>query len=403
MTEDGPMPLEGVRVIDVATIIAGPGVAAHLGDFGADVIKVEHPRTGDTARNLGLKAEGVALWWKLIGRNKRPVTLNLSHPKGRDLLLRLVETADVLVESFRPGTLERWGLGPDALLERNPRLILLRTSGFGQTGPSAPRPGFGTLAEALSGYVALTGFPGPGQPPILPPVALADETAALLGAYAVMVALYHRDVRGGTGQVIDLSLFESLFRFTGPMATAYDKLGVVQERMGNRMSYAAPRGAYPTSDGRWVALSGTSQSVAERVFAAIGRPEMAEDPRFATNEARVEHVEALDAAIAEWTSARTLDEALAGFEAHQAAAAPILDAAGILDDPQYRARGTLVRVDDEELGDVLLPDVQPRLSATPGRIRHAGRPKGAANDEVYREELGLSDEELEGLAGDGVI
>jgi crotonobetainyl-CoA:carnitine CoA-transferase CaiB-like acyl-CoA transferase len=397
------MPLEGVRVIDVATIIAGPGVAAHLGDFGADVIKVEHPRTGDTARNLGLKAEGVALWWKLIGRNKRPVTLNLSHPKGRDLLLRLVETADVLVESFRPGTLERWGLGPDALLERNPRLILLRTSGFGQTGPSAPRPGFGTLAEALSGYVALTGFPGPGQPPILPPVALADETAALLGAYAVMVALYHRDVRGGTGQVIDLSLFESLFRFTGPMATAYDKLGVVQERMGNRMSYAAPRGAYPTSDGRWVALSGTSQSVAERVFAAIGRPEMAEDPRFATNEARVEHVEALDAAIAEWTSARTLDEALAGFEAHQAAAAPILDAAGILDDPQYRARGTLVRVDDEELGDVLLPDVQPRLSATPGRIRHAGRPKGAANDEVYREELGLSDEELEGLAGDGVI
>jgi crotonobetainyl-CoA:carnitine CoA-transferase CaiB-like acyl-CoA transferase len=400
MTEP-PLPLEGVRVIDVATIIAGPGIAAHLGDFGADVVKVEHPVTGDTARELGWKAEGVALWWKLLGRNKRPVTLNLSDPRGQELLLRLAETADVLVESFRPGTLERWNVGPDVLLERNPRLVVLRTSGFGQTGPYAPRPGFGTLAEALSGYVHLTGFPE--QPPVLPPVALADETAALLGAYAVMVALYHRDVRSGGGQVIDLSLFEALFRATGPVATVYDALGIVEGRRGNRIAYAAPRGAYVTKDERWVALSGTSPSIAERILSSIGRPELAEDPRFATNAARLENVEELDAIIQGWMSQHTLDEVLAAFEAHEAAAAPVYDAAQIAADPQYRARGTLVRIPDEELGDVLLPDVQPRLSATPGRIRHAGLPKGSANDAVYREELGLSDDELAELSADGVI
>ena len=400
MTEP-ELPLQGVRVIDVATIIAGPGIASHLGDFGADVIKVEHPRTGDTSRNLGWKVNGVALWWKVLGRNKRPVTLNLSDPRGQELLLRLVETADVLVESFRPGTLEDWNLGPERLLERNPRLVVMRTSGFGQTGPYRRRPGFGTLAEALSGYVHLTGFPD--QPPVLPPVALADETSALLGAFAVMVALYHRDARGGRGQVIDLSLFESLFRVTGPVATVHDKLGLVAERHGNRMPYAAPRGAFETSDGRWVALSGTSPSVAERILAAIGRPELARDPRFATNEARVANVEELDAVIGEWMAGHTLQEVMAAFEAHEAAVAPIYDIAQIVDDVQYRARDTLVRVPDEELGDVLLPAVQPRLSETPGRIRHAGLPKGSANESVYRDELRLSAEELATLEDDGVI
>jgi crotonobetainyl-CoA:carnitine CoA-transferase CaiB-like acyl-CoA transferase len=394
-------PLDGIRVLDVATVIGGPGTAARLGDFGADVIKVEHPDRGDTTRSLGWRVHGTTLWWKLIGRNKRPITLRLSDPRGRDLLLRLADTADVLIESFRPQTLERWGLGPDVLLERNPRLVILRISGFGQTGPYSRRPGFGTLAEAISGYVHITGEPE--GPPVLPPVALADEVAAILGAYAVMLALFRRDREDGSGQVIDLSLFESLFGLTGPVATAYDRLGLVWGRHGNRLPYVAPRNVYPTGDDRWVAVSGTSQSVAERIVAAIGRPQLARDPRFATNEARVENVEALDALIEEWTRAHTLQEVMAAFEAHEAAASPIYDIQQIDSDLQYRARGTVIQVEDEELGEVTLPDVQPRFSATPGRIRHAGRPLGSANREVYVEELGLSEEEVERLRSEGVL
>lgn len=401
MSEERRGPLDGIRVLDIATVIGGPGTAARLGDFGADVIKVEHPEYGDTTRSLGWKVHGTTLWWKLIGRNKRPITLRLSDPRGRDLLLRLAETADVLVESFRPETLERWGLGPDILLQRNPRLVILRISGFGQTGPYARRPGFGTLAEAISGYVHITGEPE--GPPVLPPVALADEVAAILGAYAVMVALFRRDRSGGTGQVIDLALFESLFGLTGPVATAYDRLGLVWGRHGNRLPYVAPRNAYRTGDDRWVAVSGTSQSVAERIFGAIGRPDLARDPRFATNEARVENVEELDAIIEEWTRAHTLQEVMAAFEAHDAAASPIYDIQQIDSDLQYRARGTLVRVEDEQLGEVLLPDVQPRFSATPGAIRHAGRPLGSSNRDVFVEELGLSEEELAELRADGVV
>jgi crotonobetainyl-CoA:carnitine CoA-transferase CaiB-like acyl-CoA transferase len=394
------MPLEGLRVLDVATVIGGPGAATRLGDFGADVIKVEHPVTGDTTRAFGWRVAGVALWWKHLSRNKRPVTLKLSDPRGRDLLLRLVETADVLIESFRPGTLERWGLGPEELLGRNPRLVVLRISGFGQTGPYARRPGFGTLAESLSGFVHMNGE-ADGRP-LLPPIALADEVAALLGAFAVMVALHHRE-RSGTGQVIDQSLFEGLFGLTGPLALAFDRLGLVTGRHGGRLPYVAPRNSYRTGDQRWVALSGTSQSVADRIFAAIERPELAGDPRFATNEARLDHVEELDAILAEWIGAHTLQEVMAAFEAHEAAASPIYDVQQIFADMQFRARGTLVRVEDEDLGDVILPEVQPRLSETPGRHRHAGLALGAANREVLVGELGLSEEELERLRDEGVV
>lgn len=394
------MPLEGLRVLDVATVIGGPGAATRLGDFGADVIKVEHPVTGDTTRAFGWRVAGVALWWKHLSRNKRPVTLKLSDPRGRDLLLRLVETADVLIESFRPGTLERWGLGPEELLGRNPRLVVLRISGFGQTGPYARRPGFGTLAESLSGFVHMNGE-ADGRP-LLPPIALADEVAALLGAFAVMVALHHRE-RSGTGQLIDQSLFEGLFGLTGPLALAFDRLGLVTGRHGGRLPYVAPRNSYRTGDQRWVALSGTSQSVADRIFAAIERPELAGDPRFATNEARLDHVEELDAILAEWIGAHTLQEVMAAFEAHEAAASPIYDVQQIFADMQFRARGTMVRVEDEDLGNVILPDVQPRLSETPGRHRHAGLALGAANREVLVEELGLSEEELERLRDEGVV
>jgi crotonobetainyl-CoA:carnitine CoA-transferase CaiB-like acyl-CoA transferase len=398
---DRRLPLEGIRVLDVSTVIGGPGVATRLGDFGADVIKVENPGVGDTTRYFGWRVGGVALWWKLLGRNKRPVTLRLSHPKGQDLLLRLAEASDVLVESFRPGTMERWNLGPDRLHERNPRLVIVRISGFGQTGPYAHRPGFGTLAEAMSGYSHMTG--DPDGPPLLPPVALADEVAALLGAFATMVALYHRDRNGGSGQVIDQSLFEGLFGITGPVATAFDRLGLVTGRHGNRLPYVAPRNTYRTVDDRWVALSGTSQSVADRILNAIGRADLVTDPRFATNEARVEHVEELDDIIGEWMGRHTLQEAMTAFEVHEAAASPIYDIREIFADLQYRARGTLVRVPDDDLGSVVLPAVQPRLSDTPGRIRHPGLPLGSANQDVYLGELGLSEEELGRLREEGVV
>jgi crotonobetainyl-CoA:carnitine CoA-transferase CaiB-like acyl-CoA transferase len=401
VSDERPFPLRGIRVLDAGTVIGAPGVATRLGDFGADVIKVEDPGVGDTTRAFGWRVGGVALWWKLIGRNKRPITLKLSHPKGRDLLLRLVEGADVLVESFRPGTLERWDLGPERLLERNPRLVVVRISGFGQTGPYAHRPGFGTLAEAMSGYSHISG--DPEGPPLLPPVALADEVAALLGAFATMVALYHRDRNDGPGQVIDLALFEGLFGITGPVAMAFDRLGLVTGRHGNRLPYVAPRNTYRTADDRWIALSGTSQSIADRILRAIGRGDLASDPRFATNEARVEHVDQLDEVIGEWVGRHTLQEAMAAFEAHEAAAAPIYDIRQIFADLQYRSRGTLVRVPDDQLGDVVLPEVQPRLSVTPGAVRHAGLPLGAANAEVLGGELGLSEDEIDTLRREGVI
>ena len=403
MTSSGsnPLPLEGIRVLDIATVIAGPGVCARLGDFGADVIKIEHPKIGDTTRNLGWKVGDVSLWWKHISRNKRPVTLNLSHPEGQKIMIELVKSADVLVESFRPGTLEKWGIPPDVLHQANPQLVILRNSAFGQTGPWSKRPGFGTLAEAISGLAHMTGFQDRG--PVLPAIALADEVAALIGAYAVMVALYHRDAHDGPGQVIDVSLFESLFQIVGPLAAAYDKLGIVEERTGNRLNFAAPRGAYETKDGKWVALSGTAQSVAERIMTAIGRPDLITDERFATNSARLENVEELDGYIQEWMNQHNLAEVVEIFEQEDAALAPVYDISQIFEDPLYQARGTMVRVQDDELGDVVLAKPQPTLSETPGRIRHAGLPRAAANEEIYKKELGLTDEDLKRLEDDGAI
>lgn len=399
---DEGLALAGVRVLDAGTVIAGPGIAARLGDFGADVIKVEHPR-GDTTRTMGWTVGDVALWSKWIDRNKRPVTLDLSRPKGRDLLLRLAASADVLVESFRPGTLERWGLAPGLLMESNPRLIVARCSGFGQTGPYRERPGFGTLAESISGLAHMTGFPD--GPPMLPPIALADETASLLGAYAVMVALYRRDAGRGDGergQVIDLSLFESLFPMTGPIPAVHDLLGEVPGRMGNRIAYSAPRGVYETNDGRWVGISGSAESVARRLLLLVGGEALADDPRFATNNARLRNVEELDRLIAAWTGRRTLGEVVEALEEREVAVAPVYDIAQIVSDPHYAARGALVRVPDEQLGEVLMAAPRPLLSDTPGTIRHAGLPKGDANDEVYGA-LGLSQEERSALRDEHVI
>jgi crotonobetainyl-CoA:carnitine CoA-transferase CaiB-like acyl-CoA transferase len=399
---DEGLALSGIRVLDAGTVIAGPGIAARLGDFGADVIKVEHPR-GDSLRTMGWTVGDVALWSKWIDRNKRPVTLDLSRPKGRDLLLRLAASADVLIESFRPGTLERWGLGPPVLMEANPRLIVARCSGFGQTGPYRAEPGFGTLAESISGLAHMTGFPD--GPPMLPPIALADEATSLLGAYAVMVALYRREAgRGGGdgGQVIDLSLFESLFPMTGPIPAAYDLLGDVPGRIGNRIAYSAPRGVYETNDGRWVGISGSAESVARRLLLLIGGEALADDPHFATNNARLRNVDELDRLIAAWTGRRSLDEALEALKDSEVAVAPVYDIAHIVSDPHYAARGALVRVPDDQLGEVLMAAPRPLLSDTPGTIRHAGLPKGHANAEVYGA-LGLSEEERSALRDERVI
>lgn len=395
------LPLEGLRVVDCSTVIAGPRIAAYLGDFGADVIKVEHPARGDDTRRFGFTKEGKSLYWKLVSRNKRSVTLLLSHPKGRELARKLFSTADVLIENFRPGTLERWGLGPDVLHEDNPKLVVVRVTGFGQDGPYSGRPGFATLAEAMSGLAGITGEPG-GEP-LLPPIALADEVAGINGTWATLTALYHRDVHDGPGQVIDLSLLESLMPLLGPLPSAYDQLGVLQERMGSGLPYSVPRNAYRCADGRWVALSATAQSVAMRVFDVIGRPELKDDPRFATHDSRIEHRDELDDLIADWIGRHTREEALDAFERHDAALAPIYTVDEVLDDPHVRARGSFETVDDPGLGPLRMHGVHPRLSETPGRIEGAGPDDlGGATADVY-EELGVSADELEALREEGVV
>lgn len=389
--------LEGLRVIDMATVVAGPSAAKYLADFGADVVKVERPDGGDTTRGMGWQKDGVSLWWKNASRNKRTVALDLKHPGGRDAFLRLAHTADVVVENFRPGTIERLGLGPDTLLAANPGLVLLRISGFGQDGPYRDRPGFGTLAEALSGFTYLNGQAG--GPPVLPPIALADEVTGLFGAMAVLIALRHRD-RTGEGQVIDLSLVESLLAIMGPLPTVHQQLGEVPERSGSRIGYSAPRGCYPTKDGRWLALSGTAPSVAARIFKAIGRDDLLADARFATNNARVAHADELDEVIAAWSSERTLEQCMEALLAFDAAGAPVYAMDQLAADEHLRARGALVELDDPELGPLRMQGVAPRLSLTPGRVRFAGRPLGADTDEVLTE-AGLGLDEVARLRAEG--
>lgn len=395
-----PLPLEGVRVIDLATLIAGPTCARILGDFGADVVKVERRGSGDPVRAFEYRKGDVSLWWKVVARNKRPMSLDLKHDDGRRILLDLVDQADVLVENFRPGTLERLGLGPDLLLDRNPRLVVLRITGFGQTGPYKDKPGFGTLAEAFSGYADLTGYED--RPPLLPPIALADELTGWCGAYAVMVALYHRDVHGAPGQVIDSALYESLFGILGPLPSQWDQNGEMQRRQGSRLGFTAPRNAFRTSDGHYVALAGSAQTIAGRIFEAIERPELFKDPRFSTNLARLRNIEMLDSVIGEWIARHTRDEVIARFDACGAAVAPVHDMESLFDDPHYRARETIVEVDDDDLGPLRMQNVFPRLSSTPGRVRFAGRARSSATAEILRE-LGYDDEEIERLGREGAI
>ena len=393
------MPLEGIRVVDASTLIAGPMAAMILADFGADVIKIEHPR-GDPIRDHGHAKDGVPLWWKVVGRNKRAITLNLSKQAGQEILLRLAERSDVLIENFRPGTFERWNLSPERLRSVNPRLIITRVTGFGQFGPYSTRPGFGTLAESMSGFAHMTGEPD--GPPTLPPFGLADSIAAQATANAILMCLYNRDARGGPGQVIDVAIIEPILTVLGSQPTVYDQLGIAQRRSGNRSVNNAPRNTYETRDGHWVAVSTSAQSVAERVMRLVGHPEVIDEPWFASGRDRAKHADLLDGMVGSWIGDRDLAEVVSAFEKAQAAVAPIYDARGVLGDPQYQALESIVTVDDPDLGSVKMQNVMFRLSGTPGHIRWAGRSLGADNRAVLTE-LGLSNGQIDGLAESGVI
>jgi crotonobetainyl-CoA:carnitine CoA-transferase CaiB-like acyl-CoA transferase len=390
-------PLAGLRVLDLSTVLAGPLACQILGDFGADVVKVEHPR-GDSMRGHGQSKDGIPLWWKMIARNKRCVGLYLGDPDGAEVFLRLAATADVVVESFRPGTLERWGLGYDRLREVNDSLVLVRISGFGQTGPYARRAGFGTLAESMSGFAAMTGEPD--GPPTLPPFGLADSIAGIAAACATTMALYHRDARGGSGQEIDLSILEPLVTALGPQPIVYDQLGEIQPRTGNRSVNNAPRNTYRTADGRWVAVSTSANSVAERVMRLVGRPELAEEPWFATGAGRAEHGDLLDGVVADWVRARSRDDVLDAFTEAGAAIAPVYDVAELMADPQVIARELITAVEDPDLGRVRMQNVLYRMAETPGSIRFTGRRLGADTDAILGEELGI---ELDELRERGVV
>jgi crotonobetainyl-CoA:carnitine CoA-transferase CaiB-like acyl-CoA transferase len=393
-------PLAGLRVLDISTILAGPLACQLLGDFGADVVKIEHPRYGDGMRGHGPAKDGVQLWWKMVARNKRTVGLDLGVPEGAEIFRRLAATADVVVENFRPGTLERWGLGYDVLSALNPRLILLRVTGFGQTGPYSGRPAFGTLVESMSGFAALTGEPD--GPPTLPAFGLADSIAAMAGASAVLTALYHRDARGGTGQVIDLSLLEPMMTAIGPGVLIADQLGADQPRTGNRSVNNAPRNTYRTRDGSWVAISTSADRVAQRVMELVGAAHVLDEPWFATGRQRAEHADELDELVGGWIAARDRDDVLAAFAAAGAAAAPIYLPSDLLADPQVQAREMIATVPDDELGPVRMQNVLWRMSATPGSIRHTGRALGADTDTVLAE-IGCDDDEVDKLRAAGVI
>ena len=393
------MPLDGLRVLDASTILAGPLCCQILGDFGADVIKVEHPRSGDSMRGHGEQKDGIPLWWKEISRNKRTVGLDLATAEGAELFVRLATTADVVVENFRPGTLERWGIGPDRLHGANPGLVIVRLTGFGQTGPYAGRPGFGTLAEAMSGFAAMTG-PADG-PPTLPSFGLADSICGIAASSAALMALHHRH-RGGGGQVVDLSILEPIMAAVGPAPTVFDQLGIVQQRHGNRSTNNAPRNTYRTRDGSWVAVSTSAQRIAERVMTLVGHPEVIGEPWFQSGRGRATHVDLLDEYVGGWIAERSRDEVVEAFGDAGAAVAPVYDAADLVTDPHVRTTQMLVEVLDDDLGPMLMHNVMWRMSATPGRIRFTGRALGADTDAVLSE-VGCTADDLVSLRDRGVI
>jgi crotonobetainyl-CoA:carnitine CoA-transferase CaiB-like acyl-CoA transferase len=400
---DTPLPLAGIRVLDIATFIAAPYAAAILGEFGAEVIKVEQPQGGDSFRHFGsiTERDGDSLMWLSEARNKTSVTLDLRKPEGKALFLRLVEKADVVAENFRPGTLEKWGLGWDELARVNPGLILLRISGYGQTGPYKDRPGFARIAHAFGGLSTLAGLPG-GVPVTPGSTSLADYMSGLYGAIGVLVALRHRDATG-QGQVIDLALYESVFRALDEIAPAFAMLGKVREREGAGTVNACPHGHFHCGDGSWVAIACTTDRMFSRLCDAMGRPELAGDGRWGLLRDRLAARDGVDALVSSWTEARTRDEIMRLCLEFEVPAAPLNTIADIFADPQFRSRDNLLTVDDPHLGAVVVPGVVPKLSATPGRVTHLGPRLGDGNSGIYGELLGLSETDMADLKAKGVI
>ncbi|MGN0123108.1 MAG: CaiB/BaiF CoA transferase family protein [Rhodococcus sp. (in: high G+C Gram-positive bacteria)] len=393
-------PLRGIKVLDASTILAGPLAAQILGDFGAEVIKIEHPAKPDGMRGHGLDKDGVPLWWKMVSRNKQTVTLNLSTPEGQEIFRDLAAEADVVVENFRPGTFERWGLSYAELAERNPALIMLRVTGFGQQGPYAARPAFGTLVESMSGFAHLTGHPD--GPPTLPAFGLADSIAGVAGSSAVSMALFERERNGGTGQEIDLDLLTPIMTAVGPGVIYADQLGIDQQRTGNRSQNNAPRNLYRTKDDHWVAVSTSAQAIAERVLRLVGHPEVIDEDWFATGRTRAEHADLLDKYVGDWIADRTRDEVVVAFEEAGAAVAPVYRPSDLLTDPQVVATDMVTTVDDDDLGPVRMQNVMWRMGRSPGAIRHTGRSAGADTDRVLSQ-LGRSPEDIDELRARGVI
>jgi len=389
-------PLAGVRVIDLSRLMAGNMLSVQLADFGADVVKVESEH-GDTLRAVG--AGGVSTNWKVYGRNKRSICLDLRAPEGIDVVLQLVRDADVFIESFKPGVLEQMGLRPDVLLAIRPQLVIARISGWGQTGPYRHKPGFGTLAEGYAGFAAINGFAD--REPVLPPMFLGDMTAGLSGAIAVLVALRARDARQAPGQVIDVSLFEPLFSILGPAAANYALTGTIKQRTGSRSTTTSPRNAYRTREGNWLCLSSSTQNMAERLFRAIGRADLIDDPRYRNNVQRVQHADQLDLIVGEFIAARDLAENLAFFEAEGVTVGPINDISQLMQDHYVIEREALVELPDADVGALPMHNIAPRLSGTPGTFRRPAPRLGENNREILMPLLGES--EFARLTACGVI
>ena len=385
-------PLAGLRVIDAGTMVAAPFATVLLADFGAEVIKIEHPQQGDGTRKLHPAKDGVALWWKSISRNKRCITLDLSKPEGAEVFKDLVRGRDAVVENYRPGTFERWGLGYDVLRGVQPSLVMLRISGFGQTGPYRSRAGFGRVAEAMSGLTNLIGEPD--GPPMTPGYPLGDLIAGVFGALSIMMALHHRDVRGGEGQVIDLALYEAVFRLLDYDPIQYDQLQQVHTRTGNRVAYVAPSSTFKTRDGKYLTLAASTQNVWVRLAGAIGREDLVANPKFIDNHARVANSVEVNGLVGDWIERHTRDEVVRRFDECEVAYSAVFDMQDAFRDLQFRAREAMVRVPDAELGEAVVGNVVPRFSATPGSVDFLGAPLGAHNEEVYGGELGYSGERL---------
>jgi crotonobetainyl-CoA:carnitine CoA-transferase CaiB-like acyl-CoA transferase len=391
-------PLHGVRVLDFSRLVAGNMLSLQLADFGAEVVKVEAPGRGDTLRDW--REGGISVHWKVYARNKKSITLDLKASEAPGIILDLVEHFDVMIESFRYRYLERLGVGFDRLAARNPKLVLVRVSGFGQAGPYAKRPGFGTLVEAMSGFAARNGFDD--REPVLPPLALADMAAGLYGAMATVIAVRNVEVNGGRGQVIDLSLLDSVFSILGPEAAIHKLSGKIRKRVGSASETTSPRNVYPTKDGGWVAISASTQAMAERLFAAIGRADLNENPAFKVNAERIKRRQEVDAIVGGWIKERTLAENIAFFEEAGVTAAPVYDVAQFLDDPHVQERGIVVEVPDDEMGKIPMHGVVPQLSGTPGRFRLPAPKVGEHSDEIYTR-IGYSTERLAELRARGVI